>query len=205
MEEKAKLENLETETEAAFNNTNILLSSYMKELSHLKSMARDLEVTMEAQLNITKMDLKDKLEAIQKSNEVQKNIAFSATIIESSYSFTGPYSTGTSNALKFDRVFTNIGNAYNKKTGIFTAPVNGVYQFSFMTFGYSSHTSGAILVKNGNYQVSTWEFTGPDISDTTSNSVILEMNAGDSVNIILWQGGKIHTSVFSGFLIFPLV
>ncbi|MEQ2313640.1 hypothetical protein AMECASPLE_004156 [Ameca splendens] len=205
MEEKDKLENLETKTEAAFNNTNILLSSYMKELSHLKSTDWDLEVKVEAWLNITKMDLEDKLEAIQKSNEVQKKIAFSATIIESSYSFTGPYSAGTSNTLKFDRVFTNIGNAYNKKTGIFTAPLNGVYQFSFMTFGYSSHTSGAILMKNGNYQVSTWEFTGPDTSDTTSNSVILEMNAGDSVNIILWQGGKIHTSVFSGFLIFPLV
>lgn len=94
---------------------------------------------------------------------------------------------------------------FSSSTGIFTAPVDGVYQFSFMTFGYNSHTSGAILVKNGIYQVSTWEFTGPDASDTTSNSVILEMKTGDCVNIILWQGGKIHMSVFSGFLIFPLV
>lgn len=87
--------------------------------------------------------------------------------------------------------------------GIFTAPLKGVYHFSFMTFGYNSHTSGAILVKNGHYQVSTWEFKGTDTSDTTSNTVILGLNAGETVNIILWRGGKIHTSVFSGFLIFP--
>ncbi|XP_014881884.1 complement C1q-like protein 4 [Poecilia latipinna] len=193
------------ETEAAFNNTNKLLSSYMKELFHLKSTAQDIEVKVENGLNVTKIHFEDKLEAVQKNNEVQKNVAFSATIIESADSFTGPYSPGTSNILKFDRVFTNFGNAYNKKTGVFTAPVNGIYHFSFMTFGYGSHTSGAILVKNGSYQVSTWEFTGLDASDTTSNSVILEMNAGDCVNVILWQGSKIHTGVFSGFLVFPLV
>ncbi|KAL7375095.1 hypothetical protein ABVT39_011857 [Epinephelus coioides] len=90
-----------------------------------------------------------------------------------------------------------------KAEGIFTASLKGVYHFSFMTFGYNSHTSGAILVKNGQYQVSTWEFTGPDTSDTTSNTVILELNVRDTVNVILWAGGKIHTSVFTGFLIFP--
>lgn len=72
-----------------------------------------------------------------------------------------------------------------------------------MTFGYSGYTSGAILVKNGHYQVSTWEFKGPDASDTTSNAVILELSVGDCVSIILWQGGKVHSSVFSGFLVFP--
>jgi len=30
----------------------------------------------------------------------------------------------------FDRVVTNIGNAYNKDTGRFTAPVNATYQFN---------------------------------------------------------------------------
>ncbi|XP_054914625.1 uncharacterized protein LOC129378340 [Poeciliopsis prolifica] len=243
-EKKAKLENLETETEAAFNDTTKLLSSYKKELSRLKSTAHDLEVKVEDRLNVIKMDIEEKLEALLKMNEginaklsheksalgsnieilnkelkmqnltvnhllnqigVMNKVAFSATIIESVDSFTGPHVPGTSNVLKFDRVFTNVGNAYNKQTGVFTAPVSGIYHFSFMTFGYSSHTSGAILVKNGRYQVSTWEFTGPDASDTTSNSVILEMTTGDCVSVILWHGGKIHTGVFSGFLVFPLV
>jgi len=30
----------------------------------------------------------------------------------------------------FDRVVTNVGNAYDQDTGRFTAPVNGTYQFN---------------------------------------------------------------------------
>jgi len=30
----------------------------------------------------------------------------------------------------FDRVVTNVGNAYDKPTGKFTAPADGVYQFN---------------------------------------------------------------------------
>ncbi|XP_062300404.1 uncharacterized protein LOC134005495 [Scomber scombrus] len=145
-----------------------------------------------------------KPEVDQLKARVNAKVAFSATIIESKDVFTGPRTAGTSKILIFNKVFTNIGNAYNCKTGLFTAPQKGVYHFSFMTFGYSTYyTSGAILVKNGKYQVSTWEFKGPDSSDTTSNTVILELNHRDTVNIILWQGGKINTSVFSGFLVFP--
>ncbi|KAM8746503.1 uncharacterized protein AB9X84_014729 [Acanthopagrus schlegelii] len=134
--------------------------------------------------------------------DANAKVAFSATIIESTHVFTGPGSSHKK-TLIFNRVLTNIGKAYNSKTGIFTAPQKGVYHFSFMTFGYSGYTSGAILVKNGHYQVSTWEFKGPDASDTTSNAVILELNVGDCVSISLWQGGKVHSSVFSGFLVFP--
>ncbi|XP_070849875.1 tropomyosin-like [Chaetodon trifascialis] len=143
-----------------------------------------------------------KLEVNRLAAEVNPKVAFSAMIAKSPHVFTGPAST-SSNILIFNRVLTNIGNAYNCSTGIFTAPLKGVYHFSFMTFGFNSHTSGAILVKNGHYQVSTWEFTGLDLSDTTSTTVILEMNLSDTVNIILWKGGKVHTSVFSGFLVFP--
>lgn len=48
---------------------------------------------------------------------VNSKVAFSATIIESNGVFTGPASN--SNLLIFDRVFTNIGNAYNSETGVF--------------------------------------------------------------------------------------
>ncbi|XP_071315257.1 paramyosin-like [Trachinotus anak] len=281
-QKKAKLENLETETETALNDTQRLLSLYKNELSHLNTTASELEDKVEAQFTATKTELEARLKKIQKTSEtlstklneqkaevdefkgkadgkfrnvderlnatlkqqksdtntlksdiagiahrlksaeekvavqqalkpevdrlraeVNAKVAFSASIIESKGVFTGPKTAGTSNILIFNRVFTNVGNAYNSKTGVFTAPLKGVYQFSFMTFGYNSHTSGALLVKNGHYQVFTWEFKGPDASDTTSNTVILKLNVGDCINIILWEGGKIHASVFSGFLVFP--
>ncbi|KAK9518138.1 hypothetical protein VZT92_023456 [Zoarces viviparus] len=227
-EREEKLEDLESETGAAFNATQKLLTLYKKELSHLNSTARELEVKVEARLNATETQLEANLTEIQNDSgafstklndqeagfdgfrnvkrltaKVNAKVAFSATIIESNDVFTGPGTNSTNNILIYNRVFTNIGFAYNSKTGIFTARLKGVYHFSFMTFGYNGHTSGAILVKNRHYQVSTWQFTGSDNSDTTSNTVILELNAGETVNIILWKGGKIHTSVFSGFLIFP--
>ncbi|XP_041820805.1 ELKS/Rab6-interacting/CAST family member 1-like isoform X2 [Chelmon rostratus] len=280
-EKKAKLENLETETEAAFSDTQRLLDLYKNELSHLNVTTRELEVKVEARLGAARAELEAKLKKIQNNTfstklneqkaevdefkeeidrkfcafdkklktqqtaveqreadidtlksisagiknrlesteiqlaeqnklklavnrlatEVNAKVAFSATIVESPGVFTGPATTN--NILIFDRALTNTGNAYDCSTGIFTAPLKGVYHFSFMTFGYNRHTSGAILVKNGHYQVSTWEFTGLDKSDTTSNTVILELNVSDTVNIILWKGGKVHTSVFSGFLVFP--
>ncbi|XP_047434275.1 uncharacterized protein LOC125004007 [Mugil cephalus] len=147
--------------------------------------------------------LKEELESLK--SQASAKVAFSASVIESPNVFTGPATDISGNILVFNKVFTNIGNAYNSKTGIFTAPVKGTYHFTFMTFGYCTHTSGAILVKNGHYQVSTWEFKGLDSSDTTSNTAILNLNAGETVNIILWKGGKVHTSVFSGFLIFPVM
>ncbi|XP_031718769.1 multimerin-2-like [Anarrhichthys ocellatus] len=221
-ERKGKLDNLESETGAAFNATQKLLTLYKKELSRLNSTAQELEVKVEALLNATETQLEANLTAIQNDSselgteeselslggmrltaEVNAKVAFSATIMESNDVFTGPGTNGTNNILIYNRVFTNVGFAYNCKTGIFTARLKGVYHFSFMTFGYNGHTSGAILVKNRHYQVSTWEFTGSDNGDTTSNTVILELNVGETVNVILWKGGKIHTSVFSGFLIFP--
>eukprot|EP00064_Thunnus_orientalis_P022294 superscaffoldBa00007394_g22486 len=204
-ENKAKLENLETETKGAFSDTQKLLNLYKNRLSHLNTTTQELEGKVEARLDATKTDLDTELKKIQDNSKafsaklkqqkatvskfmeetgskfrhvdeqlkiqnttvnqqkadtdtlksktaVNAKVAFSATIIESRDVFTGPKTASTSSILIFNRVFTNIGNAYNSKTGCFTAPLKGVYHFSFMTFGYNSYTSGAILVKNGRYQ-----------------------------------------------------
>lgn len=68
-EKKAKLENLEVETEAAFNDTQKLLNLYKNELSHLNTTAQELEVKVEARLEATKTELEAKLKKIQSSGE----------------------------------------------------------------------------------------------------------------------------------------
>lgn len=93
--------------------------------------------------------------------------------------------------------------------GIFTAPVNGLYYFSFSTYGYNTHVMGAILMKNGAHQISTYDNLSVDGSDSCSNAVVLQLAAGDKVYMELWENSRVfdnlngHTT-FSGFLIFPV-
>ena len=67
--------------------------------------------------------------------------------------------TGT--PIPFDLEMVNDGNAMNLTTGIFTAPVTGIYFFSFtglVEFPASSSTVqlGVSLKMNGNYIGSGW-------------------------------------------------
>ncbi|XP_028261638.1 uncharacterized protein LOC114435882 isoform X2 [Parambassis ranga] len=208
-EQKGKIDELGNETNKKIKNVedrltahNNTVNKHTTEIETLNIVIAELKLSLQTK-SIVDAILKGEVDKLKAAVNTWQKVAFSASIIEGPGVFTGP-KTGSSSTLIFNNVFTNIGNAYNSQTGIFTAPVKGVYQFTFMTFGYSSYTSGAILVKNGIYQVSTWEFQGPDYSDTTSNTVILQLNQDETVNIILWQGGKIHTAVFSGFLLFTV-
>lgn len=94
-------------------------------------------------------------------------------------------------------------------TGIFTAPVKGLYYFSFNTYGYNTHINGAMLMKNGALQISTYDNISVDGSDSTSNAAVLQLVAGDEVCMQLWENGRVfdnlngHTT-FSGFLLFPV-
>jgi C1q-related factor len=58
------------------------------------------------------------------SASLQKKIAFFVGLTENF----GPVTEHTD--IVFDRVITNIGAGYEPKTGRFTAPADGVYQFN---------------------------------------------------------------------------
>ena len=95
-------------------------------------------------------------------------------------------------------------------TGYFTAPVRGVYYFSFTSFWWGANpgSCGGSLYKNGNKVVS-WYVTNSNHASSGSNSAVLQLQVGDNVNVRLWNNRRISDngnkySSFSGFLLFPV-
>ncbi|KAL2079175.1 hypothetical protein ACEWY4_024919 [Coilia grayii] len=94
---------------------------------------------------------------------------------------------------------------------IFTAPVKGVYFFTFTTLGINNAHSSAMLTKNGERMDATWDGQGTgESSDTASNSVVLPLGVGDKVSTELYRkdmhvyDNEHSHNTFSGFLLFPL-
>ncbi|XP_061126926.1 complement C1q tumor necrosis factor-related protein 3-like [Syngnathus typhle] len=116
----------------------------------------------------------------------------------------GPFNTDTT--LVFHRVVTNVGNGYDSNTGIFTAPIKGLY---FVTFTGASGSEGglnAAVMKDGVNMFAIYDNQNKFSSAT--NSMALKLNAGDKLWVTLWANKRIfdqsRLSTFSGFLISPL-
>ncbi|XP_060553676.1 collagen alpha-2(VIII) chain-like isoform X2 [Ruditapes philippinarum] len=92
----------------------------------------------------------------------------------------------------FDRVSTNAGNGYNSGSGMFVAPVKGLYSIHLVASSRSKATT--------NYN--------SDYSLMRSTAIILQLSIGDTVFVKIGNTGArghlvgccFHT-VFSGFLI----
>ncbi|XDV25711.1 hypothetical protein PO909_029582, partial [Leuciscus waleckii] len=142
---------------------------------------------------------------LRKENR-DREIAFSASLMQSGSGDIGPFTTEIT--LTYRNVFTNIGNAYNPVTGVFTAPLKGAYMFRFSIFGNGGTTATASIVKNGERVVIAYDYQ-PQHWLNSSNGVVLILEVGDVVYVRLWSGRRIYDSynnhnTFSGFLLFPL-
>ena len=51
--------------------------------------------------------------------------------------------------LKFDKIILNEGSVYDKNTGIFRAPRDGLYQFSLTVTAWKTNHVGLALFHNG--------------------------------------------------------
>ncbi|XP_036414827.1 uncharacterized protein LOC118799200 [Colossoma macropomum] len=150
-------------------------------------------------------DFDNQVEKLKKENRERK-VVFSASLSAGEAGHTGPYSTLF--PLVYKHVFTNIGNAYNPATGIFTAPVRGVYQFSFSTHGWSGRVVQALLQKNGHHVAAVYSYQDQHVVNS-SNGVSLLLEVGDVVSIKLGANAWIyddgsHYSTFSGQMLFSV-
>ncbi|XP_041921429.1 complement C1q-like protein 4 isoform X5 [Alosa sapidissima] len=173
---------------------------------------RELITLVEQQreeLQLDKAQVEKQIDALK--NEVRpSNVAFSTSFSVKTDKHIGPLKTDTT--LLFDLVFTNVGNAYNTTTGLFTAPLKGVYQFNYHIFAGgdqgAGHGAGAKLFKNKDEVVTAYNHVAPhDVN--TSQSVILQLQEGDTVSLLLEAGWWVaaytgHLTTFSGHLLFAV-
>lgn len=102
--------------------------------------------------------------------------------------------------LIFDNVITNVGNGYDKTTGIFSAPVAGVYAFYFTAMSTNSHGYVQLaIVKHGIVLDILWLEGSGDMNDQGSTQFTIQMAAGEQ----LWVRHDIGNAIRGGsFTIF---
>eukprot|EP00919_Chromeraceae_sp_WS-2016_P078676 GHVR01186434.1.p1 GENE.GHVR01186434.1~~GHVR01186434.1.p1 ORF type:complete len:169 (-),score=3.59 GHVR01186434.1:426-932(-) len=107
--------------------------------------------------------------------------------------------------IKMDTVVTNVGQAYNQHTGVFTVPYVGYYYFyAQFTTPWTANRGGELLVMaNGARKISMIaENPKNNRHVQTSGSAIIPCRKGDRVYLQVWHRGnnfKVHGNNFSNF------
>ena len=89
----------------------------------------------------------------------------------------------------------NIGNHFNGTTGVFTAPVAGVYQVSFHWLSNSDSTQNDVHIRLNNSQNNgiRTRNASSGAHETTSGSQSIKMNANDTLDFFLESGNMVYS------------
>ncbi|XP_067249202.1 uncharacterized protein [Chanodichthys erythropterus] len=195
-EQKANIRALEMQLRDEMNKKNYGISNLiLSQVEELRKENRDIS-------NLTQ----SQVEELRKENR-DREIAFSAALMQSGSGYVGPFTTDIT--LTYKNVFTNIGNAYNPVTGIFTAPLKGAYMFRISVYGHGGTPATAAIFKNEEHMVLAHDSQAQGAL-AASNGFVLILEVGDVVYVRLWSGRRIfenskeNHNTFSGFLLFPL-
>lgn len=81
------------------------------------------------------------------------------------------------------------------RIGVFTAPVEGVYNFQFTAFGYTSCTIRLHVYKNNERIMNNWKHSSENVATYLTNSLILELKEGDIVHFYLPAGACLYDDI----------
>ncbi|KAK9956058.1 hypothetical protein ABG768_013814 [Culter alburnus] len=168
-------------------------------LKELEATDNQLLKTLETRL----ANSEAQIEKLQKENRDKPKVAFSAAL--GSNGLFGPVNADTT--LIYKKVFINVGDAYNQDTGIFTAPVRGVYYFSFFYHCQAKNPTTLALYRNEKQEALTKHHKSECYTENGGNALTLLLEKGDRICMVLqkyswiWDDVSENVTVFSGFLI----
>ncbi|XP_024263338.1 uncharacterized protein LOC112239062 [Oncorhynchus tshawytscha] len=145
------------------------------------------------------------VEELKRATADRPRVAFSAGLTDSGT--VGPFVAETT--LVYTKIFSNIGKAYNPATGVFTAPVRGLYYISFTAMSVqTSFYFSAYMYKNGQKIMYSQGYNAGGY-ETLSNGVSLELEEGDVVYMRIPASNRLYDNsnnhnIFSGFLLFTV-
>nr|XP_020504479.1 caprin-2-like [Labrus bergylta] len=205
------------ETQSCFPD----MCNLLKEVGAMSEKIKSLETRLqdsETRLQVSETKLQNSETKLQNSetrlqnsesqilelkNKERTKVIFSTAVGEGSKHI-GPFTTDTT--LIYKTVFTNIGNGYNAATGIFTAPVAGVYYFTIFFHAGKEHKASLHLYKNSDAKLSTHDHaTETDFADNGGNAGYLHLQQGDQVYVRLFKNSHVWGNggytTFSGSLV----
>ncbi|VDH99753.1 Hypothetical predicted protein [Mytilus galloprovincialis] len=139
----------------------------------------------------------DELDIGKESGDRSTASGFSVSLSRAKYVVKG-------HIVRFDKVWSNIGNDYNPQSGVYTSPKNGVYHFSCTVMSAGKKAIRVSLWKNNLKTVTSYSYH--HYSGTLN--LVLHLKKGDKVCIkqdyhenYIHSEPKFNYSMFSGFLI----
>ncbi|XP_052820735.1 complement C1q-like protein 4 [Mya arenaria] len=171
---------------------------------------QNLMKTMQTSIDQLKQQVKETEEKCQVGNadfrrfvldgEAPESVGFTAFV-------TAPdlLSLGHQHTIKFDYAETNVGNAYHTHTGVFIAPLKGMYVFHASAMSAPGQDQYLTFMKDGRLV----SYVYPDARGTSgyqssSNLWVLELDVGSETWLQTSGAGQIHGNnftTFSGFLL----
>ncbi|XP_055016544.1 uncharacterized protein LOC129411026 [Boleophthalmus pectinirostris] len=166
---------------------------------NISGVSERLEL-ISSDLNLRLNSTENKLTGLS-STGVQQ-VGFSVGLSDSGA--VGPFDSET--ILKFSKVLTNEGSAYDPSTGLFVAPVPGLYFFSFCAVDFLKGYMGVLLHHNDRPISFSLALNAHGGYGGTCNSAVLRLERGDSASLRLPASYRLYDdqrnfSLFNGFLI----